>query len=156
MPCIYSVWDHLVQVISIFCDTCEAVARLHHCQTPIIHRDLKVTWYLGKNSWAFTICTIGAIGGELAAVRAGSLCPLWFWICHCKSAQARGISLFLYQIQIMMSQGSGVQAIDEEIKKYTTLSYRFLFFRSTFLSHRRETVFFSDLLKWLISTLVCT
>ena len=30
------------QVLSIFCDTCEAVARLHHCQTPIIHRDLKV------------------------------------------------------------------------------------------------------------------
>ena len=33
---------NLVQVIAIFCDTCEAVARLHHCQTPIIHRDLKV------------------------------------------------------------------------------------------------------------------
>ena len=30
------------EVVSIFCDTCEAVARLHHCQTPIIHRDLKV------------------------------------------------------------------------------------------------------------------
>ena len=29
-------------VLKIFCDTCEAVARLHHCQTPIIHRDLKV------------------------------------------------------------------------------------------------------------------
>ena len=30
------------EVLNIFCDTCEAVARLHHCQTPIIHRDLKV------------------------------------------------------------------------------------------------------------------
>jgi serine/threonine protein kinase len=30
------------EVLKIFCDTCEAVARLHHCQTPIIHRDLKV------------------------------------------------------------------------------------------------------------------
>ncbi|CAG2238858.1 AAK [Mytilus edulis] len=30
------------EVLRIFCDTCEAVARLHHCQTPIIHRDLKV------------------------------------------------------------------------------------------------------------------
>lgn len=30
------------EVLSIFCDTCEAVSRLHHCQTPIIHRDLKV------------------------------------------------------------------------------------------------------------------
>lgn len=30
------------EVLTIFCDTCEAVSRLHHCQTPIIHRDLKV------------------------------------------------------------------------------------------------------------------
>ena len=31
------------EVLSIFCDVCEAVSRLHHCQTPIIHRDLKVS-----------------------------------------------------------------------------------------------------------------
>lgn len=30
------------EVLQIFCDICEAVSRLHHCQTPIIHRDLKV------------------------------------------------------------------------------------------------------------------
>lgn len=30
------------EVLQIFCDVCEAVSRLHHCQTPIIHRDLKV------------------------------------------------------------------------------------------------------------------
>ena len=30
------------EVIKIFCDICKAVSRLHHCQTPIIHRDLKV------------------------------------------------------------------------------------------------------------------
>ena len=39
---------NLVQVIAIFCDTCEAVARLHHCQTPIIHRDLKVNCSTGR------------------------------------------------------------------------------------------------------------
>ena len=33
------------EVLNIFCDTCEAVARLHHCQTPILHRDLKVGNY---------------------------------------------------------------------------------------------------------------
>ena len=33
------------EVLQIFCDTCEAVARLHQCKTPIIHRDLKV-WAL--------------------------------------------------------------------------------------------------------------
>lgn len=30
------------EVLTIFCDICEAVSRLHHCKTPIIHRDLKV------------------------------------------------------------------------------------------------------------------
>ena len=29
------------EVLQIFCDTCEALARLHQCKTPIIHRDLK-------------------------------------------------------------------------------------------------------------------
>ena len=33
------------EVLRIFCDICEAVSRLHHCQTPIIHRDLKVTTF---------------------------------------------------------------------------------------------------------------
>ena len=32
-----------VEVLHMFGDTCEAVARLHQCKTPIIHRDLKVT-----------------------------------------------------------------------------------------------------------------
>lgn len=30
------------EVLRIFCDACEAVARLHQCKTPIVHRDLKV------------------------------------------------------------------------------------------------------------------
>ncbi|VIO87297.1 conserved hypothetical protein [Brugia malayi] len=29
------------EILKIFCDVCEAVARLHHSQTPVIHRDLK-------------------------------------------------------------------------------------------------------------------
>lgn len=29
------------EVLRIFCDVCEGVSRLHHCKTPIIHRDLK-------------------------------------------------------------------------------------------------------------------
>ncbi|KAJ7327204.1 hypothetical protein JRQ81_016963 [Phrynocephalus forsythii] len=29
------------EVLRIFCDACEAVARLHQCKTPIVHRDLK-------------------------------------------------------------------------------------------------------------------
>jgi len=34
------------EVLQIFCDVCEAVSRLHHCQTPIIHRDLKVNYLM--------------------------------------------------------------------------------------------------------------
>jgi len=77
------------EVISIFCDTCEAVARLHHCQTPIIHRDLKVENLLQSDQGHYVLCDFG-------------------------SATAR----------VLKPEGSGVQAIDEEIKKYTTLSYR--------------------------------
>lgn len=33
------------EVLQIFCDTCEAVARLHQCKLPIVHRDLKVSNY---------------------------------------------------------------------------------------------------------------
>lgn len=38
------------EVLQIFCDTCEAVARLHQCKTPIIHRDLKVRCGLGNTA----------------------------------------------------------------------------------------------------------
>lgn len=45
-------------VMRIFCDICEAVSRLHHCQTPIIHRDLKVSVNVTKElveiAWART------------------------------------------------------------------------------------------------------
>ena len=30
------------EVIRIICDLCEAIARMHHNDPPIIHRDLKV------------------------------------------------------------------------------------------------------------------
>lgn len=32
------------EVLKIFTDVCQAVARLHHRTKPIIHRDLKVGW----------------------------------------------------------------------------------------------------------------
>jgi len=77
------------EVINIFCDTCEAVARLHHCQTPIIHRDLKVENILQSDKGHFVLCDFG-------------------------SATAR----------VLNPEKQGITAVDEEIKKYTTLSYR--------------------------------
>lgn len=42
------------EVLKMFCDMCDAVSRLHHCQTPIIHRDLKVGYVIIPRSFPAT------------------------------------------------------------------------------------------------------
>ncbi|XP_053686988.1 serine/threonine-protein kinase sel-5 isoform X2 [Sabethes cyaneus] len=76
-------------VLQIFCDIAEAVARLHQCQTPIIHRDLKIENILQNDIGNFVLCDFG-------------------------SATAR----------ILNPNTHGRTAVEEEIQKYTTLSYR--------------------------------
>ncbi|XP_078317770.1 uncharacterized protein LOC111119098 isoform X3 [Crassostrea virginica] len=76
-------------VLKIFCDVCEAVARLHHCQTPIIHRDLKVENILVSDDGQYVLCDFG-------------------------SATAK----------VLVPAQQNVQQIEEEIRKYTTVSYR--------------------------------
>ncbi len=44
------------ELLRIFCDICEAVARLHHNQPPIIHRDLKVNNFCSFNSIVLFNC----------------------------------------------------------------------------------------------------
>ncbi|KAK2582001.1 hypothetical protein KPH14_002434 [Odynerus spinipes] len=77
------------EVLQIFCDVCEAVSRLHHCQTPIIHRDLKVENILFADSGNYVLCDFG-------------------------SATAK----------VLNPSIQGAAVVEEEIKKYTTLSYR--------------------------------
>ncbi|XP_051951143.1 AP2-associated protein kinase 1-like isoform X5 [Xyrauchen texanus] len=77
------------EVLQIFCDTCEAVARLHQCKSPIIHRDLKVENILLHDRGHYVLCDFG-------------------------SATNRSQN----------PQAEGVATVEEEIKKYTTLSYR--------------------------------
>ncbi|KAM4745914.1 BMP-2-inducible protein kinase [Anableps anableps] len=77
------------EVLHIFCDTCEAVARLHQCKTPIIHRDLKVENILLNDQGNYVLCDFGSSTHKV-------LLPL----------------------------KDGVAAVEDEIKKYTTLSYR--------------------------------
>ena len=76
-------------IVRIFCDICKGVARLHHCQTPIIHRDLKVENILRADDGRFVLCDFG-------------------------SATAK----------VLNPTKQGVTTVEEEIKKYTTLSYR--------------------------------
>ena len=77
------------EILAIFCDICKAVSRLHHCQTPIIHRDLKVENILRSDSGIYVLCDFG-------------------------SATAK----------VLDPSKQGVVLVEEEIRKYTTLSYR--------------------------------
>lgn len=77
------------EVLQIFCDILEAVSRLHHCQTPIIHRDLKVENILQADGGDFVLCDFG-------------------------SATAK----------VLNPKVHGPAAVEEEVGKYTTLSYR--------------------------------
>ncbi|XP_017272747.1 AP2-associated protein kinase 1-like isoform X3 [Kryptolebias marmoratus] len=77
------------EVLQIFCDTCEAVARLHQCNTPIIHRDLKVENILLHDQGHYVLCDFGSATN------------------HFQNPQTEGVAV-----------------VEEEIKKYTTLSYR--------------------------------
>ncbi|TPP65155.1 AP2-associated protein kinase 1 [Fasciola gigantica] len=49
-----------VEVLRVFCDLCEAVCRLHHCKTPVIHRDLKVENVLIDERQNFVLCDFGS------------------------------------------------------------------------------------------------
>ncbi|XP_077162297.1 AP2-associated protein kinase 1 isoform X7 [Paroedura picta] len=77
------------EVLQIFCDTCESVARLHQCKLPIVHRDLKVENILLHDRGHYVLCDFGSATNKF-----------------------------------QNPQLEGVNAVEEEIKKYTTLSYR--------------------------------
>lgn len=77
------------EVLQIFCDTCDAVSRLHQRKTPIVHRDLKVENILLHDKGHYVLCDFGSATNKFQT-----------------------------------PQTEGVAAVEEEIKKYTTLSYR--------------------------------
>uniref|UniRef100_A0A671SAS4 non-specific serine/threonine protein kinase n=1 Tax=Sinocyclocheilus anshuiensis TaxID=1608454 RepID=A0A671SAS4_9TELE len=77
------------EALQIFCDNCEAVARLHQYKTPIIHRDLKVENILLHDRGHYVLCDFGSA-----------------------------------TMKFQNPQSEGVTVVEDEIKKYTTLSYR--------------------------------
>ncbi|XP_042176179.1 BMP-2-inducible protein kinase isoform X2 [Oncorhynchus tshawytscha] len=77
------------EVLTIFTDTCEAVARLHQCRTPVIHRDLKVENILLSDNGSYVLCDFGSAS-----------------------------------LKVLLPHKDGVTAVEDEIRKYTTLSYR--------------------------------
>jgi len=48
------------EILRIFCDVCEAVARLHYNKPNIIHRDLKVENILISDSGHYVLCDFGS------------------------------------------------------------------------------------------------
>ncbi|CAB1322448.1 unnamed protein product, partial [Coregonus sp. 'balchen'] len=70
------------EVLTIFTDTCEAVARLHQCRTPVEN-------ILLSDNGSYVLCDFGSATHK-----------------------------------VLLPHKDGVTAVEDEIKKYTTLSYR--------------------------------
>uniref|UniRef100_A0A7E4W8I0 non-specific serine/threonine protein kinase n=1 Tax=Panagrellus redivivus TaxID=6233 RepID=A0A7E4W8I0_PANRE len=87
-------WLHVDEILDMFCDMCEAVGRLHHSKTPVIHRDLKVE-------------------NVLIDQRVSNEKPTYV-LCDFGSATTK----------VFSRETHSVEQIDEEIRRYTTLSYR--------------------------------
>ncbi|CAB3401739.1 unnamed protein product [Caenorhabditis bovis] len=82
------------EILNIFCDMCEAVARLHHSQTPVIHRDLKVE--------------------NILIDERNRAAPPIFVLCDFGSATTKVLSINSHSASV----------IQEEIERNTTLCYR--------------------------------
>ncbi|CAD5219926.1 unnamed protein product [Bursaphelenchus okinawaensis] len=87
-------WLTTSEILDIFCDVCEAVARLHHSKTPVIHRDLKIE-------------------NVLIDERTGGDRPIYI-LCDFGSATTK----------VMSRDTCSQYDLEEDIKKYTTPSYR--------------------------------
>ncbi|VDN06524.1 unnamed protein product [Thelazia callipaeda] len=65
------------EILKIFCDVCEAVARLHHSQTPVIHRDLKTENVLiderQRDSPVYVLCDFGSATTKVLSSETQSL-----------------------------------------------------------------------------------
>lgn len=109
-----------VEVLQIFCDTCEAVSRLHQRKTAIVHRDLKVAFL--STSW------MGLLFKDKSVMKRSCLPSLQvenillhdkghYVLCDFGSATNR----------FQNPQTEGVTAVEEEIKKWVLRFHPFVF-----------------------------
>ncbi|VDP46286.1 unnamed protein product [Schistosoma curassoni] len=105
------------EVIRIFSDICEAVCRLHHCKTPIIHRDLKVCY--NESILYFILSFLPPMKKTTKRYKRQIDNILIddrnnFILCDFGSATSR----------VLHPGVHGLGRCEEEISRYTTLAYR--------------------------------
>ena len=99
------------EILHIFCDLCEAVADLH--QAGIIHRDIKIENILIDHESTASSSKSRSSGGS------GGGGEVNFVLCDFGSATTR-----TYMPTSQQYSNASIQALADEIQKYTTLAYR--------------------------------
>ena len=94
-------------------DIVSAIARLHHCTTPIIHRDIKIENVLIDESPSASAASSTSSSSNSSTAGGGESTSR-FILCDFGSATAK----------VWDPQVNSVQSIQDDLEKYTTLAYR--------------------------------
>ncbi|KXJ11367.1 AP2-associated protein kinase 1 [Exaiptasia diaphana] len=116
-------------VLKIFSDTCEAVAQLHQAKPPVIHRDLKVENILLSGRGEFVLCDYGSATTRNInpQIHQTGTAKFSLWFSKQRKVKLKGCVPFAFEVVYILlpsSMDEGPTKVEEEIQKYTTLSYR--------------------------------